>query len=111
MVQGCKCENKNCANKDCGNKECEQFELVMEIRPCCEKANLRELESRIRGIKMDGVSWGESKEKNVVYDVNSLRMMCVFDADKSSESDIFECIQQKCAKDVQSVELVGLNKL
>jgi translation elongation factor EF-1beta len=88
------------------------YELVLDIRPPVNAPewNPESIKSFIYNkCKFAGVNWGSAKEKNVVYDVNGLRIMCVFDAAVTSQTQIIDALRS----DVwcQSIEVVALNKV
>lgn len=87
------------------------FELVMDIRPKLEKTNMDELENQLKNEHFDGVSWGVFERTPLVGKVDSLKAMCVFDSDKTSQSDIIANINRKYNPMIQSIDVIALNKI
>lgn len=88
------------------------YELVVDIRPPADAKdwNPQTVKSFIYNkCKFPGVNWGTATEENVTYNINALRIMCVFDAAKTTVSAIVDALRQ----DVwcQSIEIVALNKV
>jgi elongation factor 1-beta len=61
-------------------------------------------------IKIDGLTWNNQPKKlDVAFGIQKLQMGCVIEDDKVLTDDIFEPIEQW--EDVQSVDMVGMQKL
>ena len=61
-------------------------------------------------IKIDGLTWNNQPKKlDVAFGIQKLQMGCVIEDDKVLTDDIFEPIESW--EDVQSVDMVGMQKL
>lgn len=87
------------------------FEMVLDIRPKLESTNIDELENKLKGEHFNGVDWGTFEREALVGKVQKLKAMCVFDSDKTSESEIIASINRKYNPWIQSIDVIALNKL
>lgn len=57
---------------------------------------LKEMESLVRGIQMDGLNWGASKLVPVGYGIQKLQILCTIEDEKVSvDVDLVERIQEE----------------
>jgi len=85
--------------------------VVLEVKPWESDTNLDEMEEKIRGINIDGLTWGASKKADVAFGIKKLVIMCTVVDDKvPSMEDITDPIQ--AFEDyVQSVDIAAMNKI
>ncbi|KAJ9583156.1 hypothetical protein L9F63_022497 [Diploptera punctata] len=84
--------------------------IVLEVKPWDDETDMKEMESKVRSIEMDGLVWGASKLVPVGYGINKLQIMCVVEDEKVSVDLLVEEIQ-KYEDYVQSVDIAAFNKI
>jgi translation elongation factor EF-1beta len=71
---------------------------------------MKDLETQVRTIVMDGLVWGASKLVPVGYGIKKLQIICVVEDEKVSIEQLQEEIQ--AFEDfVQSVDIAAFNKI
>ncbi|CDW54103.1 EF1 GNE domain containing protein [Trichuris trichiura] len=84
--------------------------VVLEVKPWDDETDMKEMESRVRSIEMDGLVWGASKLVPVGYGIKKLQIMCVVEDEKVSLEVLSEQIE--AFEDfVQSVDIAAFNKI
>uniref|UniRef100_A0A5S6R4M9 Translation elongation factor EF1B beta/delta subunit guanine nucleotide exchange domain-containing protein n=1 Tax=Trichuris muris TaxID=70415 RepID=A0A5S6R4M9_TRIMR len=84
--------------------------VILEVKPWDDETDMKEMESRVRSIEMDGLVWGASKLVPVGYGIKKLQIMCVVEDDKVSLEVLSEQIE--AFEDfVQSVDIAAFNKI
>ena len=48
--------------------------VTLEVKPWDDETNMKELEQNMRGIEMDGLTWGASKLVPVGYGISKLQV-------------------------------------
>ncbi|MCJ1273603.1 Translation elongation factor 1 beta [Puttea exsequens] len=84
--------------------------VTLEVKPWDDETNMKELEQNMRGIEMDGLTWGASKLVPVGYGISKLQVNIVVEDDKVSIDDL----QAKIEEDedcVQSTDVAAMQKL
>lgn len=84
--------------------------VILDVKPWDDETNMKELESNVRTIVMDGLLWGASKLVPVGYGINKLQIMCVVEDAKVSIDELTEKIQD-FEDFVQSVDVAAFNKI
>eukprot|EP00753_Platysulcus_tardus_P008366 PLAT15923.1.p2 GENE.PLAT15923.1~~PLAT15923.1.p2 ORF type:complete len:254 (+),score=104.01 PLAT15923.1:78-764(+) len=88
-------------------------QILWEIKPWEVETDLNDLSQRIRGIEMDGLTWGvEHKLEPVAFGINKLIMSCViFDQKIPSTEDITDKMEELFEDEIQSIDIAAFNKL
>lgn len=84
--------------------------IILDVKPWDDETDMKEMESQVRSIIMDGLVWGASKLVPVGYGINKLQIMCVVEDEKVSVDLLVEEIQ-KFEDYVQSVDIAAFNKI
>ena len=56
--------------------------VALDVKPWDDTTDLAEMEKSVRGIKLDGLTWGASKLVPVGYGIRKLQISCVVEDDK-----------------------------
>ena len=56
--------------------------VLLDVKPWDDETDMKELESSVRSIAMDGLVWGTSKLVPVAFGVKKLQIQCVVEDDK-----------------------------
>ncbi|KHJ43558.1 EF-1 guanine nucleotide exchange domain protein [Trichuris suis] len=100
--------------------------VILEVKPWDDETDMKEMESRVRSIEMDGLVWGacnryrfafqksirliSAKLVPVGYGIKKLQIMCVVEDEKVSMEVLSEQIE--AFEDfVQSVDIAAFNKI
>ncbi|XP_063227521.1 elongation factor 1-beta'-like [Bacillus rossius redtenbacheri] len=84
--------------------------IVLDVKPWDDETDMKEMETKVRTIQMDGLLWGASKLVPVGYGINKLQIMCVVEDEKVSVDLLVEEIQN-FEDFVQSVDIAAFNKI
>ncbi|XP_066250350.1 elongation factor 1-beta' [Euwallacea similis] len=84
--------------------------VILEVKPWDDETNMKEMETCVRNITMEGLLWGASKLVPVGYGINKLQIMCVVEDEKVSIDELTEKIQE-FEDFVQSVDVAAFNKI
>ncbi|KAH8400494.1 hypothetical protein KR222_001759 [Zaprionus bogoriensis] len=84
--------------------------IVLDVKPWDDEVDLKQIESKTRGISSDGLIWGASKFQPVAFGVQKLTISCVVEDEKISVDWLIEEIE-KFDELVQSVDIVSFNKV
>ncbi|XP_063973732.1 elongation factor 1-beta' [Diachasmimorpha longicaudata] len=84
--------------------------ILIDVKPWGDETDLKEMESCVRSIEMDGLVWGVSKLVPVGYGIKKLQILCVVEDDKVSVDELVEKIQEN-EEHVQSVDIAAFNKI
>jgi len=84
--------------------------IIMDIKPWDDETDMKELESSIRSIEMDGLLWGTGKLVEIGYGIKKLQITCVIEDDKVMMDDLEEKIMD-FEDYVQSMDIVAFNKI
>ncbi|VVC87241.1 elongation factor 1-beta' [Leptidea sinapis] len=84
--------------------------VILDIKPWDDETDMKEMESLVRSIEMEGLLWGASKLVPVGYGINKLQIMSVIEDDKVSVDLLTEKIQD-FEDFVQSVDIAAFNKI
>jgi len=86
--------------------------VMLDVKPWDDETDLKEMESLVRGIQMDGLNWGASKLVPVGYGIQKLQILCTIEDEKVSvDVDLVERIQEEFEDHVQSVDIAAFNKI
>lgn len=84
--------------------------IILDVKPWDDETDMKEMETQVRTIEMDGLLWGASKLVPVGYGINKLQICCVIEDDKVSVDLLTEKIQE-FEDFVQSVDIAAFNKI
>lgn len=85
--------------------------VILDVKPWDDETDLKEMESLVRGIEMDGLVWGGAKFLPIGYGIQKLQIICVIEDDKVSVDDLTEKITGDFESHVQSVDIAAFNKI
>jgi len=84
--------------------------VILDVKPWDDETDMKEMESQVRTIEMDGLLWGASKLVPLAYGIKKLQISTVVEDEKVSIDDLQEKIE--AFEDfVQSVDIAAFNKL
>jgi len=84
--------------------------VILDIKPWDDETDMKEMETQVRTIEMDGLLWGASKLVPLAYGIMKLQISTVVEDEKVSIDDLQEKIE--AFEDfVQSVDIAAFNKL
>jgi len=84
--------------------------IVLDVKPWDDETDMKQLESQVRTIVMDGLVWGASKLVEIAFGIKKLQIMCIVEDDKVSVDALVETIQE-FEDYVQSVDIAAFNKI
>jgi translation elongation factor EF-1beta len=90
-------------------KEAAKSNILFDVKPFDAETDMAELEAAVRGIAMEGLTWGGSKLADVAYGVKKLVINTVVLDDLVSVDELQE--QMESLELVQSTEIVAFNKI
>lgn len=87
--------------------------IKLQIKPWNIEDNLVEVEKHVRGVKIDGLIWGDSQFVVLEDDRKVLEIMMTIEGDKVSPLDLIDKILGNETTDnhIQSCDIVSFNKL
>jgi elongation factor 1-beta len=91
-------------------EEIQKSNVILDVKPLEDTTDLVKLEELVRGITMEGLTWGPSKLVDVAYGIKKLQISCVIIDDLVYTEDLEE---QITAFDeyVQSVDIAAFTKV
>ncbi|KAJ3206564.1 hypothetical protein HDU82_004435 [Entophlyctis luteolus] len=84
--------------------------VILDVKPWDDETNMKELESSVRGITLDGLVWGTSKFVPIGYGIKKLQITAVVEDEKVGVDDLSDQITS-FEDYVQSVDVASFNKL
>lgn len=84
--------------------------IVLDVKPWDDETDMKQLETQVRTINMDGLVWGASKLVEIAFGIKKLQIMCIVEDDKVSVDALTETIQE-FEDFVQSVDIAAFNKI
>lgn len=84
--------------------------IILDVKPWDDETDMKQMESRVREITMDGLLWGASKLVPLAYGIHKLQINCVVEDDKVSIDALQEEIEG-IEDFVQSVDIAAFNKI
>ncbi|GMR44159.1 hypothetical protein PMAYCL1PPCAC_14354, partial [Pristionchus mayeri] len=84
--------------------------IIFDVKPWDDTIDVKDIETAVRGIEMDGLVWGAGKIMPVAFGINKLQICCVVEDDKVS-TDVLEENITGFEDLVQSVDVVAFNKV
>jgi elongation factor 1-beta len=89
--------------------EAAKSNVLFDVKPFDAETDMAELEKAVRGIEMEGLTWGGSKLADVAYGVKKLVINTVVLDDLVSIDELQE--KMEAIELVQSTEIVAFNKI
>jgi elongation factor 1-beta len=91
-------------------EEIQRSNIILDVKPWDDTTDLNKLEECVRGITMEGLTWGPSKQVEIAYGIKKLQISCVVVDDLVYTEDLEEQIQ---AFDelVQSIDIAAFTKV
>jgi len=84
--------------------------VILDVKPWSDETDMKELETAVRSITMDGLLWGVSKLVPLAYGIKKLQITTVVEDDKVSIEELTEKIE--AFEDfIQSVDIAAFNKI
>jgi len=91
-------------------EEIQRSNIILDVKPWEDTTDLNKLEELVRGITMEGLTWGPSKQVEVAYGIKKLQISCVVVDDLVYTEDLEEQIQ--AFEDyVQSIDIAAFTKV
>jgi len=84
--------------------------VILDVKPWDDETDMKEMETQVRTIVMDGLIWGASKLVPLAYGIKKLQISTVVEDEKVSIDDLQEKIEE-FEDFVQSVDIAAFNKL
>jgi len=84
--------------------------IILDVKPWDDETDMVEMEKLVRGIEMQGLTWGWSKLVPVGYGIKKLQINCVVVDDDVSVDDLEEKITA-FEDHVQSMDIHAFNKI
>ncbi|XP_069106296.1 elongation factor 1-delta-like isoform X1 [Argopecten irradians] len=85
--------------------------VIMDVKPYDDETDMKEVETLLRSIEMDGLVWGAAKLVPMAYGIQKLQIGIVIEDAKVSVDDLTEKILEDYEDQVQSVDIAAFNKL
>jgi elongation factor 1-beta len=104
-------EEKKKADKENKKKEgpIGKSSILIDIKPWDDETSIDDMESAVRSIDKEGLTWQASKHVEVAYGIKKLQILCNIIDDKISSDDLEEAILGLSSL-VQSMDIVSWNK-
>ncbi|KAI4983535.1 hypothetical protein ZWY2020_025401 [Hordeum vulgare] len=87
--------------------------VLLDVKPWGDETDMAKLEEAVRGVSMEGLTWGASKLVEVGYGMKKLQIMLAVVNDLVSVDGLIE--DHLCAEPidqyVQSCDIVSFNKI
>ncbi|MCJ1254300.1 Translation elongation factor 1 beta [Lignoscripta atroalba] len=96
--------------KEAKTKPAAKSIVTLDVKPWDDETDMKDLESTMRAIEMDGLTWGASKLVPVGFGIKKLQVNLVVEDEKVSIDDL----QAKIEEDedhVQSTDVAAMQKL
>ncbi|KAL9127107.1 MAG: hypothetical protein Q9217_003957 [Psora testacea] len=84
--------------------------VTLDVKPWDDETDMKQLEANMRGIEMDGLTWGASKLVPVGYGISKLQVNLVVEDEKVSIDDLQAQIEGDTDY-VQSTDVAAMQKL
>merc|ERR1712121_334710 len=84
--------------------------VLLDVKPWDDETDMKEMESLVRTIEMDGLLWGQARLAPIGYGISKLVINCVVEDDKISIEELSEKIEA-FEDHVQSVDVAAFNKI
>ncbi|KAM9198478.1 elongation factor 1-delta isoform 2-T3 [Dugong dugon] len=84
--------------------------ILLDVKPWDDETDMAQLETCVRSIQLDGLTWGGSKLVPVGYGIRKLQIQCVVEDDKVG-TDLLEEEVTKFQEHVQSMDIAAFNKI
>lgn len=84
--------------------------VLLDVKPWDDETDMKEMETEVRKITCDGLTWGASKLSPLAYGINKLQILCVVEDEKVSIDWLQEEIE-KIESLVQSVDVAAFQKI
>lgn len=84
--------------------------VTLDVKPWDDETDMKQLEENLRGIEMDGLTWGASKLVPLAFGIKKLQVNLVVEDEKVSIDEL----QQQIEGDedhVQSTDVAAMQKL
>jgi elongation factor 1-beta len=91
-------------------EEIQRSNIILDVKPWEDTTDLNKLEELVRGITMEGLTWGPSKQVEVAYGIKKLQISCVVVDDLVYTEDLEEQIQA-FDEYVQSIDIAAFTKV
>jgi len=90
--------------------EIQRSNIILDVKPWDDTTDLNKLEELVRGIQMEGLTWGPSKMAEIAYGIKKLQISCVVVDDLVYTEDLEEQIM--AFEDlVQSIDIAAFTKV
>ncbi|XP_037441888.1 elongation factor 1-beta-like [Triticum dicoccoides] len=87
--------------------------VLLDVKPWDDETDMAKLEEAVRGVAMEGLTWGASKLVPVGYGMSKMQIMLTIVDDLVSVDDLIE--DHLCAEPVdefvQSCDIASFNKI
>ncbi|XP_051179366.1 elongation factor 1-beta [Lolium perenne] len=87
--------------------------VLLDVKPWGDETDMAKLEEAVRGVAMEGLTWGASKLLTVGYGIKKMQIMLTVVDDLVSVDSLIE--DHLCAEPldeyVQSADIVSFNKI
>ncbi|PHT94594.1 Elongation factor 1-delta, partial [Capsicum annuum] len=107
-------EERAAALKASGKKkESGKSSVLMDVKPWDDETDMKKLEEAVRGVQMEGLTWGAAKLVPVGYGIKKLQIMLTIVDDLVSVDDLIEnyLTVEPINEYVQSCDIVAFNKI
>ncbi|KAI4164655.1 MAG: hypothetical protein LQ342_001629 [Letrouitia transgressa] len=84
--------------------------VTLDVKPWDDETNMKKLESNMREIEMDGLTWGASKLVPLAFGIKKLQVNLVVEDEKVSIDDLQAQIEND-EDHVQSTDVAAMQKL
>ncbi|KAL9609327.1 MAG: hypothetical protein Q9167_005893 [Letrouitia subvulpina] len=84
--------------------------VTLDVKPWDDETDMKELESNMREIEMDGLTWGASKLVPLAFGIKKLQVNLVVEDEKVSIDDLQAQIESD-EEHVQSTDVAAMQKL
>ncbi len=104
-------EKRDAAKAAQGKATVAKSSVVFDVKPWEAETDLQVLESKIRQLQIDGVTWGAAKLVPIGYGVRKLQIMATIIDDLVPSTDIITEEIEGIEDYVQSVDIAAFNKI
>jgi len=104
-------EKRDAAKAAQGKATVAKSSVVFDVKPWEAETDLQELETKIRQLQIDGVTWGAAKLVPIGYGVRKLQIMATIIDDLVPSTDIITEEIEGLEELVQSVDIAAFNKI
>ena len=84
--------------------------VMLDVKPWDDGTDMGEVEASVRGIEMEGLTWGASQLVPLAFKIKKLSILCIVEDEKVSIDDLVDKI---CENEdiIQSVDIAAFNKI